>query len=122
MPFSFPITKCFLISVQNFQLNQCKVTMYDNMYQLVAKGATKGTSIYESINVGERVSRKTTECCNSTIQETRRGKLSVQKPPAPKVLSLIKKMYLQSPFRARLLIWEFCQGSSVQFRETPQGS
>lgn len=74
-------------------------------YQLVIKGVTKGASIHESINVGERVSRKTTECCNATIQETRRGKLSIEKPPAPKLYHELKKKKkcLQSPFRARVI-------------------
>lgn len=61
--------------------------MHGNMCQLVVKAVANGTSIDESINLGERVGRKSTECCNAPIQETRTGKLPIEKQLAPKVLS-----------------------------------
>lgn len=94
--------------------------MYDNMYQLVVKEATKGTAIYESINVRERVSRKTTEFSNAAIQQTRRGKLPVEKPPVPKVLSQIKKYYLQSPFRARVIDLGVLPGQICSVQRLPR--
>lgn len=104
------LLKVFPFSLQNFQLNQRKVTLCDNTCQLVLKGATKEASICDWLNVWEKVGRNITGYHNVSTQETQRSKLPTENPPALNVLPLIKKCVCKVLLEQGLLIWEFLPG------------